>query len=265
MGPRLTFSWREMMMHSINCLLKVTHAALFCLTITVTGRAEDEIAEEQNQGKDTTAQESRAKSVSDKETPPSATSQVAQAPETQEVGTPSPNGSSVPPRQNLATESRAPSQAEAFPYDNLQRLPRKLRPIEGQTPPPGYVEVDRRKKGLIIGGSVLFGSVYLACVIASVADRMLLIPLVGPMIAGYSDRDSRGDDLYDISEEEKYTGRLFGTLGTLAQVTGLTLFIFGMAQKSKIWLRQDIAGLKIQVTPTLVGFGDPGIGLSGTF
>jgi len=153
----------------------------------------------------------------------------------------------------------------------LRKLPRKLNPIEGQAPPLGYVEVEKRRKGLIISGSVVFGAIYLGCLIGSTAgDRMLAIPLVGPMIAGFNGLDSRDEDFeYDYErreyEDAEYAAKLFGTLGTVAQATGIALFIAGMATKKKIWLRQDIAGVKLLLTPTLVGNNGPGLGVSGTF
>lgn len=182
--------------------------------------------------------------------------------------TPSPPAPPVaPPPQPVAPPTATPPPPPTpviIQYADLRKQPKKLNIVEGQAPPPGYVEVERGRRGLIIAGSTVFGGVYLACVMLSPIDRNLLIPVIGPIIAGYSD-----DDEYysgeEWEEDDRYAERLYGTLGSLAQVTGVALFIAGMASKKKIWLRQDIAGVKMQLHPTMIGRNEPGLGISGTF
>jgi len=234
----------------MNRPLAAAVAASICLLAVSQGRTEEApVAEPQEQEEekesDTTAETAAETTAASSPTVVTVTSSEV---------SPQPATPASSPSEPVVSPATAGPQ---HPYANLRRLPKKLRPVEGQAPPEGYVEIQGRKRGLIIAGSVLFGTTYLASVIASVADRMLLIPLAGPMIAGYGTEDP--------DDEVVYAARLFGTLGTIAQVTGVTLFILGMAQKRTVWLRQDIAGVKFQVTPVLVGRNEPGIGFFGTF
>jgi hypothetical protein len=168
-------------------------------------------------------------------------------------------------------------------YTKLRRMPKSLSPVDGQAPPFGYVEVTRRKMGMAIGGSVLFGISYLLCVALSPLDRALLIPIAGPTIAGFKFDSSIDDDYQedeydyyyngynsyedarDAARDKEYATRLYGIVCSLAQTAGVALFIGGMLSKKKLWLRQDIAGVKFQFTPTVVGQGDAGLGIVGTF
>lgn len=171
--------------------------------------------------------------------------------------------------KEATTDSAEPDKAsgqtsDIGPLMELKKLPRRLRTIEGQMPPVGYVEVYKKRKGLVIAGSTVFGAVYLASILASVADRTLLVPIAGPMIAGF--RHKKDPHLSDSeAKDDIYAVRLVGTLGTIAQTAGVTMFIIGMASKKKMWLRQDVAGVKLQLAPTLIGNNSPSLGIYGTF
>jgi hypothetical protein len=155
------------------------------------------------------------------------------------------------------------TETETDPLVSLRKKPRRLRYVEGEEPPEGYVEVEQRRKGLIIGGAATFGGVWLACMILSSINTMLAIPVVGPMMAGFSYKAD--SDSIELSDDPEFTARMWGTLGTLVQTTGIVLFIIGMSAKKKVWLRQDIAGLSIHFSPTVVGDNEPGLGIVGTF
>lgn len=258
-----------MMMNDKIDIFQKTAWIIACLTLLISNVS---LAEEVKEERESTENVAAAKNADDNAGGDDAQSNAPASAESTEVQV------SSPPPQTAKTELQ-PIQTEptpqATPPQNtiaeLRKKPRRLRPIEGEQPPLGYVEIEKRKKGLIISGSVVFGSVYLGCLIASTAgDRMLAIPLAGPMIAGYNGPEHVSSD-YDSDyekreyEDAKYAARLFGTLGTLAQATGIALFIAGMASKKKVWLRQDLAGIKMQMMPTVVGSNGPGFGMVGTF
>lgn len=154
------------------------------------------------------------------------------------------------------------TEAETDPLVDLRKKPRRLRVVDGEAPPPGYVEVEQRRKGMIIAGSAVFGGVWLACAILSSLDSKLAIPVVGPVISAWGYEDSSDSD---VSSDTVSFVRMWGVIGTLAQTTGVALFIIGMSVKKTVWLRQDIAGATIFISPTLVGENEPGLGIVGTF
>lgn len=144
---------------------------------------------------------------------------------------------------------------------NLRQMPRYLRPIEGQEPPFGYVETTKKRKGVIIGGSALFGAVYIVCASFSSLNKYLLIPIAGPMIAAWQYENGNESG----SKDPELSIRFLGTIGTIAQVTGVTMFVVGMAAEKKVWMRQDLAGISVQLFPIAMGRGEPGLGLTGSF
>ncbi len=167
------------------------------------------------------------------------------------------------------------------PYVDLDQQPARIRPIKGQSPPPGYVEVEMPRKGLIWGGGVLFGVTYLGCLLFSPLNHNLSIPIAGPAIASF-DYEADPDDYLDEDEysqdpeweqeqaesrakSDEFAIRTLGILGSVAQGMGVAMFIAGLAWKKKLWLRQDLAGVQLQVVPTMVGRHGSGIGLVGTF
>ncbi len=206
--------------------------------------------------------------------PPPADETTEEVPETPKESTAVQPGVTPAPQPQTIIYALPPGvtlqQPEPDPLVNLRSKPKKLRYVEGEDPPEGYVEVEKRRRALVISGAALFGGTYLFCVLLSEANIKLAIPILGPMIAGFGYEHDQGDDSYpsydssDDSDREA-TMRLYGTFGTLAQTAGVVLFIVGLASKKKIWLRQDIAGLSIQFTPTLVGENGTGLGVAGTF
>ncbi len=138
---------------------------------------------------------------------------------------------------------------------DFRKLPKKLKPIEGEAPPSGYVEVVQKRRAPIIAGASLFGGLYIFCLAISPVNHNLAIPIAGPMMAGFT---------YDDAYSDPYAARLYGTFGTLLQTAGVALFIWGISSKKTLWLRQDIAGFTFSLTPA-VGHQSGGLGLHGSF
>lgn len=154
----------------------------------------------------------------------------------------------------------------------LQKMPKRLPYREGMLPPDGYVEVRKARKGMVISGATIFGGFYALCAMISLADtesidgdpnsirdgiRYMSIPLFGPMIWGF------GVD--DTDPDVRFRARFSGMLLSMAQITGVTLFIVGLTAKKTMWLREDIAGVSFSITPTLLGQQQPGLSIIGTF
>jgi hypothetical protein len=164
------------------------------------------------------------------------------------------------------TPAPAPEAApDVFDPNVARRMPKKLRPISGQLPPPGYVEVMQIRKGLVTAGTVLFSVGYgmgLLVAGSSPEAHVLAIPLVGPMIWGFTMADKEDNDYDDYDDYEGFG--YYGVLWSMTQIAGLTMLIVGVAAKKKAWLRWDLAGLDVRVQPVMTA-ETGGLMLHGTF
>jgi len=136
---------------------------------------------------------------------------------------------------------------------------------EGDTIPPGYRPGTRIRKGLVIGGSVMLGVGYLITIMAAGIGQAvnnfgnegtkdfgpLLIPVVGPFIG--------------MSTTHPSSGGVFGLafLGVV-QTAGLGMLIGGIAAPRTVLLRNEVAGVKLTITPQF-GASGAGIGVVGSF
>lgn len=124
------------------------------------------------------------------------------------------------------------------PQDNR---PEEIDAEEGTRPPPGYTAVQRKRKGLIIGGAVTFGvSWTISMMAAAVGDdeartdggdnelAALWIPVAGPFI--------------QMANSDSSTARffLFGLGGS--QVAGAIMLYLGMTSKTTVYVRNDLVG-----------------------
>lgn len=123
--------------------------------------------------------------------------------------------------------------------------------------PPGYRVTSRVRKGLIIGGAVSFGVLYVLSVLVADAAKgdsyndnsylkSLYIPAIGPFIA--------------MSHTSSGTGVLL--LDGIGQVAGLAMFISGFAFPRTELVRNDVA--TVRMAP-MIGQGRSGLALVGTF
>jgi hypothetical protein len=145
-----------------------------------------------------------------------------------------------------------------------EQPPDELPYEEGDPVPDGYQPVSRMRKGLVIAGSVVFGTTYLISVVtaAQVADVEgdaeevwpLFVPIAGPFIAmGTTDAWGGADD------GSSGLGAVL-LLDGLAQVAGAAMFIGGVASTKTVLKRtatNDVQ-LDVQVRPN-------GVGLAGSF
>jgi hypothetical protein len=136
---------------------------------------------------------------------------------------------------------------------------------EGQPIPPGYHVDTRIRKGLVIGGAVTFGVVYLFSVLTGVlidsANEVvgnessgyepMYIPLAGPFVT----MGTASDDLSSGGVA------LLAILG-VAQVGGVGMLVAGLAVPKTELVRNDVSS--IQVRP-MVGQGTTGLSLGGKF
>lgn len=135
--------------------------------------------------------------------------------------------------------------------------PKRMPFEEGQPIPPGYRVETRARKGLIVGGAVTFGVLYLlSAFTASVAVDSgdseefgpLFIPVAGPFVT-------------IGTAEAQGVGTFALVLDGVGQAGGVAMFIAGMVTEEKFLLRNDQA--KISVTPMMVGESSFGLGIRG--
>jgi len=154
---------------------------------------------------------------------------------------------------------------------------------EGEPIPPGYHESTRIRKGLVIGGAVLFGSTYLLsaftatvgaadastnCAIDSSLGSTqscnsgnpltaLFIPAVGPFVQMAHSGNTA-------------VGNFWLALDGVAQVGGIVMFIAGLAAPKTVLVRNDLGSIvhkkdfELSLAP-LVSPQRQGMGVVGTF
>jgi hypothetical protein len=120
-----------------------------------------------------------------------------------------------------------------------------MRYVEGQPVPAGYHVETRPRKGLVVSGAIVFGSLYV--ISASVAgsskrtgDGYLLIPVLGPFVdlATRSENCSYPTSGYCVSTDS--TERFWLTFDGIGQAAGATLLIVGLAAQERMLERDDV-------------------------
>lgn len=162
-----------------------------------------------------------------------------------------------PPPQYAPPQYAPPPQYAAPPqyYAQPPQYPPRLDYEEGDAIPPGYSVRSRLRKGLVVGGAVTFGVLYVLSVL--VADsvrgtdsdnlRSLYVPAIGPFIA--------------LSKVQGGNGVLI--LDGVGQTAGLIMLVAGVAFPRHELVRNDILA-SMHVVP-LLGSGLGGFGLAGAF
>ncbi len=192
------------------------------------------------------------------EAPPAAVAPPSPPPVAPAPAAPPPGRAAPPP-----PESQAPYGYEYPPprgyYGDSERDRKPERPLvmdymEGQPVPPGYTLVERRRKGLIITGSILFGISYGISLSVAAGDEYsnpygwLALPVLGPLIASTQLKDcSEGD----FSCDDKGAERGFLMFDTLTQGAGATMLILGLAYTKKVMI-QNLA-VDFSLRPVVVG------------
>ena len=147
---------------------------------------------------------------------------------------------------------------------------------EGAPMPAGYHPERRTRRGLVIGGAVTFGTLYLVsamsaaiaadttsyqcadgsypygstanCRRASNPLAALYAPVVGPFI--------------QMGSTDSSTGRMFLAIDGAAQAAGAAMFIYGLASPKTVLVRNDLGS--VRVVPQ-VAKGSSGVALVGEF
>jgi hypothetical protein len=141
--------------------------------------------------------------------------------------------------------------------------PDELNAEEGRPVPMGYTPVQRKRKGLLIGGGVTLGVSYgYSVLIAAIGSDLsslsedgrnevaaMWIPVAGPFI--------------QMAQTDSALLRLTLAGFGIAQTTGAVLLYYGMTTTKTVYVRNDLVG-SMTVTP-YTGDGTTGMMLSGRF
>jgi hypothetical protein len=170
-----------------------------------------------------------------------------------------PNGEYVAPMQQQ-------TQQVYMPQSVALSGPRVIRDYEdGDQIPPGYHAESRVRTGLVVGGAVTFGVLYLLSVLVGAA-----ISDTNKAIGNSSSRDN-GDFLYvpvagpflQMTKTDSSSGNVTLAIDGIAQAAGATMFIVGITSPKTVLVRNDLG--EVHVMPMKMGTNGGGLGLVGTF
>lgn len=168
-----------------------------------------------------------------------------------------PNGEYIAPLQQQ-------TQQVYMPQSVALSGPRVIKDYEeGEPIPPGYHAESKIRTGLVVGGAVTFGVLYLlsALVGAAINDvnkatnssndsgDFLFVPVAGPFL--------------QMTKTESSTGNVFLAIDGIAQAAGATMLIVGLTSPKTVLVRNDLG--EVRVTPMRMGQDGTGLGLVGTF
>jgi hypothetical protein len=134
----------------------------------------------------------------------------------------------------------------------------------GDPIPPGYHTQTRVRKGLIIGGAIPFGVLYLlsafSAAVAQDASQgstnsnpagALYIPAVGPFI--------------QMGNTSSSIGNFFLAVDGAGQTAGLIMLVYGLTVPSTILVRNDLGAGRPLIVPMRMGRDGTGVGLRVAF
>jgi hypothetical protein len=179
---------------------------------------------------------------------------------------PPPPGAVAPNGQYVAPLSQ-PTQQIYIPQSVAMSGPSRITDWDDTQPvPPGYHVKTEARKGMIIGGAVLFGSLYLIDILVA---------------AGGSDCQSRGDcssnpytamwvpavgPFLQMASNSSSVGNVFYAIDGLAQCAGIAMFIYGVAAPRTLLVRNDLGSIKKPLlVPMKMGVDGYGAGLVARF
>jgi hypothetical protein len=182
--------------------------------------------------------------------------------------------STLPPSQPPPASAQAPNGEYVAPLQQQTQQvympqsvalsgPRIIKDYEeGEPIPPGYHAETRVRNGLVVGGAVTFGVMYLLSVLvgAAISDTnkalngkengdFLYVPVAGPFL--------------QMTRTESSSGNATLAIDGIAQAAGATMLIVGITSPKTVLVRNDLG--EMRVMPMRMGDKGGGLGLVGTF
>jgi hypothetical protein len=157
-----------------------------------------------------------------------------------------------------------PTQPSYVPQSVALSGPKELTDWEEGDPiPQGYHRKTRTRTGLIVGGAITFGTLYLISAFTAAGssdstapgqsnpDAALWVPGVGPFI--------------QMMSTSSATGNLALAIDGAAQTAGLAMLIYGLTSPKTILIRDDLGDTRPMVLPMRMGQDGYGLGVIGRF
>jgi len=180
-----------------------------------------------------------------------------------------PNGEYVAPLQQQ-------TQQVYVPQSVALSGPRIIKDYEdGEPIPPGYHAETRVRSGLVVGGAVTFGCMYLLSVLvgAALSDSAKQSESYS-YSGGYSSpKKEDGDFLFvpiagpflQMTKTDSSSGNVTLAIDGIAQAAGATMLIVGITSPKTVLVRNDLG--EVRILPMRMGKdgSGTGIGLGGTF
>lgn len=136
--------------------------------------------------------------------------------------------------------------------------PETLEYDEDRPIPPGYHVESSVRKGLVIGGAVTFGAVYLINVLVAIPlvahdddFTPLYVPAAGPFVTM-------------ATEQSEGAGTTVLAIDGIVQTGGLLMLVLGLALQKEELVRDDYYEEAVRVEPMRMGRDGFGLGLGGT-
>jgi hypothetical protein len=129
--------------------------------------------------------------------------------------------------------------------------PREITDWDDSQPiPPGYHVSTHVRTGMIVGGAVLFGSLWLLSILTSAinadsnpgqsnGDASLYVPAVGPFL--------------QMANTSSSTGNVFLAVDGIGQCAGIAMFIYGIAAPRTTLVRNDLGFTQPLILPVRMG------------
>lgn len=168
-----------------------------------------------------------------------------------------PNGEYIAPLQQQ-------TQQVYVPQSVALSGPRVIKDYEeGEPIPPGYHAETRVRSGLVVGGAVTFGVMYLLSVLVGAA--------ISDTNRAFNNNKENGDFLYvpvagpflQMTKTESSSGNVTLAIDGIAQAAGATMLIVGITSPKTVLVRNDLG--EVRVMPMRMGDKGGGLGLVGTF
>lgn len=186
--------------------------------------------------------------------------------------------STLPPSQPPPASAQAPNGEYVAPLQQQTQQvympqsvalsgPRIIRDYEeGEPIPPGYHAETRIRSGLVVGGAVTFGVMYLISVLVGAAMND-----AAKAESAYGGGGTRGDFLFvpvlgpflQMSKTSTSSGNVTLAIDGIAQAGGAVMLVVGVTSPRTVLVRNDLG--EIRITPMKVGERGTGLGLVGTF
>lgn len=190
---------------------------------------------------------------------------------------PPPPASAEAPNGEYVAPLAQPTQQIYIPQSVAMSGPREISDWDETQPiPPGYHVASHVRRGMIVGGAVMFGALYLIDLLVWAGGQDSASSCSSTAAYGYSGGNCQnsfntmwvpaaGPFLQMASSGTSATGSVVLAVDGLAQCAGIAMFIYGIAAPRTFLVRNDLGFTAPMVVPMKLGQDGYGAGLVAHF